>query len=262
MKQLMTMSCIFLDTPLLGEIELGMVVALLFIYVNIIIPFSILLKHPSIELLLVNIKLKHQNVTCGVYYKPPSAHQSDLGHLETAIEELLPSCSKSLLLMGDFNIDLINGNHHQLDSIQDKFGLKQVITVPTRSTSNTSSLIDHVYLSDQLSCQSFTIQPPLHGSDHNTILLSLNKPLPPPKKVHCRKIWLYKQADFETANSSLSRFPNVFLPVNDVDFHWCQWYNFFMTTISQNIPTKVIKLKQKNLPYLTQNLMMVIRKKI
>jgi len=42
------------------------------IYINETIPFSVILKHQSIELLLVEQKLRRKNITCGVFYRPPS----------------------------------------------------------------------------------------------------------------------------------------------------------------------------------------------
>ena len=68
------------------------------IFIHDSIIFSIRLMHSSIELLLVDLKFKHQSVTCGLYYRPPSSGVSDLHHLEATLEELPSSCSRSLLL--------------------------------------------------------------------------------------------------------------------------------------------------------------------
>lgn len=139
------------------------------------VQFTTHLKHPTIELLLVDLQVKPSKIVCGLCHRSPSSTQSDL---ETTLDELPPSCANSLMLMGDFNIDILSEDH-QLSSLEDKFGLKQVISAPTRTT---STLIDHMYLSDKLSHSSCAMQPPLEGSDHNSILLSLSKPLPPPRK--------------------------------------------------------------------------------
>ena len=143
----------------------------------------------------------------------------------------------------------------------DKFGLKQVVSAPTRSTQNSGTLIDHVYISDQLSCSSCTIQPPVHGSDHNATLLSLNRPSSATKKTFRRQVWLYKQADFQTANSLFQCFSSDSLPANDVDSLWTQWLDYFMTTTSQTIPSKVIK-PNHNLPYLTDDLVSAVWRKL
>ena len=59
--------------------------------------------------------------------------------------DLPPSCANSLLLMGDFNIDILSEVHLQLFSTEDKLGLKQVVSAPTRTTQSTNTLIDHMY---------------------------------------------------------------------------------------------------------------------
>ena len=182
------------------------------IFIHNSVQSTIHLKHPTIELLLLDLKLKSSKITCGLYYRPPSSTQSDLASLEATLDELPPSCAKSLLLLGDFNIDTLRGGHQQLSSIEDKFGLKQVVSPPTRTTQSTSTLINQVYLSDKISHSSCSIQPPVQGSEYNSILLSLRKPLPPPRKqIHCR-ILLYKDSDFDSANTTLQCFSSSSSP--------------------------------------------------
>ena len=50
-------------------------------------------------------------------------------------------------------------------------------------------------------------------------------------------------------------------PANDVDSLWTQWLDYFMTTMSQTIPSKVIK-QNHNLPYLADDLVSAIRRKL
>ena len=228
-------------------------------YIHDSVPFTVRLKHPSIELLLVNLKIKRKSIVCGLYYRPPSSNPSDLVNLESTLQEIPPAQSKSLLLLGDFNIDLLKSSSPALNSIVDKQGLTQVVTSPTRSTSTSATLIDHVYLSEELSHSSCNIAPPLHDSDHSSICLHLDTP-PPRLRKAVRKVWLYKQADFETANTTLQCLSSDSFPANDINSLWTQWYDFFMTTISQTIPSKVIK-RRHNLPFLTSQLTKAIRKK-
>ena len=228
-------------------------------YIHDSVSFTVRLKHPSIELMLVNLKIKRKSIVCGLYYRPPSSNPPDLANLESTLQEIPPAQSKSLLLLGDFNIDLLKSSSPALNSIVDKQGLTQVVTSPTRSTSTSATLIDHVYLSEELSHSSCNIAPPLHDSDHSSICLHLDTP-PPRLRKAVRKVWLYKQADFETANTTLQCLSSDSFPANDINSLWTQWYDFFMTTISQTIPSKVIK-RRHNLPFLTSQLTKAIRKK-
>ena len=44
-----------------------------------------------------------------------------------------------------------------------------------------------------------------------------------PKRHTCRKIWIYKRANFEEANTTLQSIPSYCLPASDVDSLWSQW---------------------------------------
>ena len=130
----------------------------------------------------------------------------------------------------------------------------------TRSTATTSTLIDHIYLSENLSYFSCSTEFPLHAFDHSTIHLCLTKPHPPTKKVIRRKVWLYKQADFESANAILQCLSSESFPANDINSLLSQWHDFYMTTMSQSIPSKVVK-SSSNLPYLSKDLVAATQKK-
>ena len=136
---------------------------------------------------------------CGVFYRSPSSKSSVLTVLESTLKAISPNRLTSLTLLGDFNIHQRNPDHPlqlHLHSIQDKLNLRQVVSEPTRSTISTDTLLDPSMLS---SCMT---EPPLDGSDHNSLRLDLRLS-PPHKKKVGRRVWLYKQANFESANNLL-----------------------------------------------------------
>ena len=146
-----------------------------------------------------------------------------------------------------------------LHSIRDKLNLHQVVSGPTRSTISTDTLIDLAYLSDPSMLTSCTIEPPLDGSDHNLLCLDLCLSPPRQKKVG-RRVWLYKQADFESANNLLLSTPSNIIQDNDVDNFWVKWRDLFLTTMNSCIPSKNIS-STRSLPYINCNLKRLIRKK-
>ena len=177
------------------------------LYIRDNLSFSLLFSHPSAELLVVELNLRHSSMLCGVFYLPPSSDGSDLSSVETALEQLSPSKLKSLTLLGDFNIDRSPSSRHPLlnniTSIEDKLGLKQIVTFPTRTTVTTESLIDHVYISEcqpHLPCIHL---PPLSGSDHDTLLVTLSNCQISYQRMKHLKVLLYNKADFERANETL-----------------------------------------------------------
>ena len=133
------------------------------IYIRDTIPYSVYISHDSIELLLVELKLKHGHLLCGVFYRSPSSKSSVLTILESTLEAIPPNRLTSLTLLGDFNIDQRNPDHPlqpHLHSIQDKLNLHQVVSEPTRSTISTDTLLDLAYLSDLSMLSSCTTEPP------------------------------------------------------------------------------------------------------
>ena len=140
------------------------------------IPCIVFLKHPTSKLLL--LELRKLNLLCGVFYHPPSSNSTPLVDLESALESLPPSKLRSILLVGDFNIDLKKPSPNpltpHLQTIQDKLCLKQIVSTSTftRSSGTLASLIDHVYLSEELPHSTSEVLPSLASSDHNIFSLS------------------------------------------------------------------------------------------
>ena len=106
-------------------------------------------KHKAYEGLLVKIGLENSTCLVGVVYRPPGRSMVEFN---VEIEELLlhiTKGTKNLILIGDFNIDLLKINEHKetnafyncLTSHQ----LIPTITRPTRITTDTSTLIENIF---------------------------------------------------------------------------------------------------------------------
>ena len=88
-----------------------------------------------------------------------------------------PSLYLNFLLIGDFNVNLLDTSstlYHSLHDILSSFNLLQVVEEPTRVAScGTASLIDLVLMSNPSSLQHCSVIPPLSNSDHNGVELSI-----------------------------------------------------------------------------------------
>ena len=84
----------------------------------------------------------------GILYRPPDQSKC-LDKLSTAMSET-DNFDDQVYILGDLNINLINNQKHTLSGIEryKEFcslnGLKQLLTLPTRITKNSMSLLDHV----------------------------------------------------------------------------------------------------------------------
>ena len=105
------------------------------IYVRNCLSATVVNLSTSIDLELLMIKIAFQSISLfvGVFYRPPHIADSLL-NLHTALESLNPTCFRYFVLLGDFNVNLLDQSHpllYQMTSIMNSFGLHQLITEPT-----------------------------------------------------------------------------------------------------------------------------------
>ena len=161
------------------------------IYIHDSIRFHSISRHHSIELLSLDLSLPSTNLTCCLFYRPPS---SDCTTLEEFVDILPPTKTSNLLLLGDFNFHSSpSTNNPVLLSIKAKHDLQQTITTPTRVSKSSSTTIDHVYVSSHLTC-SYSTFSSLSSINHSVLLVSLCNVKPPLPKPLKRNIWLYQRS--------------------------------------------------------------------
>ena len=114
---------------------------------------SIFIPH-IIETIFIEIEMEKQNnVVLGIIYRPNTLPKADLDIFTKSITDILYLINdekKSLVLAGDFNIDLLKFESHSKtnDFLEDMFaeGVLLIITKPTRITEHSATLIDHIYV--------------------------------------------------------------------------------------------------------------------
>ena len=148
------------------------------------IPTASILRHPTLELLFVKFTLKHGPLSIGLYYRPPSSVHS-LTEFEQFLESLNPNKLKSAVFLSDLNINLLSQSPLSQDILSTMlaFHLHQVVSEPTRVSSSTSPLIDHVYFSDTSLVNSCFTTPAIGNSDHLSITTILSRHTAPPLKI-------------------------------------------------------------------------------
>ena len=138
--------------------------------------------HQSIFHKLIRRDRMRQGGGVAIYVKITLSFLRALDYLENLLAEYNWATHDHSVLIGDFNVDLDQSNSPtvtNLAEITSSFGLTQLVNSPTRITTNSSTTIDHVYVSDASICSDLSVTDPLGNSDHNTIsvTLILTKPL-------------------------------------------------------------------------------------
>ena len=108
---------------------------------------------------------KKSNIIVGVIYRDPSMDLTDLNcnYLNQLLENISKE-KKSIFLIGDFNVNLLNYNEHNqtnefLDSLASKSFIPLILQ-QTRTTSHCDTLIDNIF--------SYVIDPDIISSNLTT----------------------------------------------------------------------------------------------
>ena len=154
---------------------------------------------PHLELITVSTHYRNVNFCFSLFYRPPSSSSSILLMLQNYLESLIISRFTCFLLIGDFNINVLDSSQFALvDYFCNVLGLTQVVNQPTHIYHGLChSLIDLALVSDMSYFSKCELIPPLSNSDHLGIKLELKtklrsqvKPLQPQ-----RTIWRYSLGD-------------------------------------------------------------------
>ena len=164
---------------------------------------------------------------------------------------------KEVMFRGDFNIDMLTENESSAGSIYslsnfcDQFCLTNTISVPTRVTASTKTLLDVILVSHpERFVSSGTLR--LGISDHDLIYVVRKQGLPKPnvRSIEYRSM---KNFDEPAFLSSLSNIlwdtAYTFDGVNDI---WCHWKSLLKQVIDHYAPLncKRVNLKSNHLPWI------------
>ena len=109
------------------------------------------------ETICIEIKYSNRSILLTSVYRPPNNDSDSIQHWLSNMEESMYkiySENKPTILMGDINIDIMSDKKDKLQeswiSLTTNIQLNQIIKEPTRVTNTSETLIDHIYVSDDL----------------------------------------------------------------------------------------------------------------
>ena len=114
-------------------------------------------KDENLELLTADIKLlKSPKINVGVVYRPPDSNAQWITDFEERIDDMSTAGTEQVT-MGDLNIDEMKSSSFK--TMMEVCGFPQLISEPTRVTSSSSTLIDHIYVNQPISYSSRGVIP-------------------------------------------------------------------------------------------------------
>ncbi len=204
----------------------------------------------QIETIWVEILDKHQShfLICN-FYRPPQSKKCFFDILHSQIEKA-QEYGLPLFLLGDLNVDLLNAANPNLPEIskwQKSFDLVQLIASPTRITTSSSTLIDHIYCSNLKNVIEAKSRP-CHFSDHNMIYCRIKRSddkISKPTTTRLRRD--YKKISDDNLIMFFSNVHwNDFYSKNDVNQKWLWLQNLLLSARDSLAPGHIVRIQQRH----------------
>lgn len=223
----------------------------LLLYISESIQFKRLyhLEQYQIESIWIEISIKHSSsIILGFIYRHPDENINWIDNFTSMIDAVLLE-SKDYFILGDFNIDLLKSNKTWTDRVQ-LCNLEQLITIPTRVTATSSTLIDHIYVSNKAHIIEVCV--PVYGcSDHFPVCMTWKKkgvkiPKPGHKTISYRSYSKFNEKNFlqDLIESTLQNVYNFSNPEDALN----SWYNTFMFIYDKHVPIVTRRVKHYSKP--------------
>ncbi|PFX19591.1 hypothetical protein AWC38_SpisGene16000 [Stylophora pistillata] len=159
----------------------------------------------------------------------------------------------TLVLTGDLNLDRLRPERTEgkiLLSLEDDYGLECLIKDPTRIMPTSETLLDVILTNKpELFKASGVLNPEM--SDHHLVYGIMKHRV----SQHERKVVTFrstKTLDVEKLNEDLSCAPwNVIDTFNTLDEKYLFWESLFNTIVEKHMPTKRVRFRKVDVPYMT-----------
>ena len=226
------------------------------------------------ETIVAEVRLKRKKIFILLSYRSPSDNSLQLSSYCTKLQGILDKINEEkpslIILSGDFNArsplfwehDDENAPGKKLSEFMITNGLEQIIKEATHfPRDNIETCLDLV-LTDRPNTflHSGVIPSPDPRCKHHiiTTTISFSVPCPPP---YYRKIWRYKLASGEDIrnNFRLIDWQHLFHDAS-VDDMVCIFNSTFLNIMGQYIPNKVIRVDDRDAPWITPEVKTAIRK--
>ena len=221
------------------------------------------------DCLFIQVNRKPNDIVIGVISRSPSHNTIPaLNEFILDVYNKINQENRKLVITGDFNINLLSSNTNAeigrfLDSLI-SYNLIPKITVPTRITLNSATLIDHIYSNiNKEQCLAGTLTADI--SDHlcNFIFIDTSK-----IKKHQPSTVQYRQItdeNLQKLNDKLSQHDwNSIYILDDPDIAYNNFINIYQEYLDDCMPIKLCKfnrLKHKIEPWITKGLIKSLKTK-
>lgn len=251
----------------------------LLLYIKEDIPFKVRTDlTPDLEMCWVEIVVSRKRLLLGSGYRSPCNEMQLNSSIDNFNSKLKAGLDKAvsekrydvIAYTGDFNSrstlfypldrDTYAGN--ALYNTNSQLGFEQLIHEPTRITTTSKTCIDLAFTNTPGFVYSSEVLPPVGGSDHCATLLIFDLDTLVPGTASNKKTWKYSDCDINVLNTSIAEVDWLGLfaenNVNTITLEFC---STLLNVFSQCIPTKIRKIKKKDMPWMTEEIRRALNKR-
>jgi hypothetical protein len=245
------------------------------IYVSDRMPYSRRKQYEidELELLWIEIELGNKKIFVGSCYRPNGQNAGEvalfMSNFQDSLARVFRRNPSSIIIMGDFNdVCTVWESDHRGSELGLKLydyinanDLHQTVLDPTHISPEYANILDLLITDSPGYLTKQALLPPL-GSRHQIVSAEFRIQYRR-DKVYTREIWSYKHGDFIGLIDELLNTPwrvgfELFEDIDDIaDF----WEKSFMEASRSKIPNRIIKVRPKDKPWITNLVKMHIRKR-
>ena len=232
------------------------------------------LRSSEEEHIWLNVNINNLKMFIAVYYRPPN-HDSD--HTSRFIEDFQEQIQNVYLfqpdyvfITGDFNDRRFDWSDKHVNSdLKNTFydflrgnGLYQLVNIPTYITERSRPTLLDLFITDAPHLvKNCYVDPPVGSCHHCPIYTEIKLKLIN-ELSYTRKIWLFKNANFENLNDYILGLPWYdVLDDGNVNTNVENFYKIFMDVCSYFIPNKCVQIRPRDKPWMTGHIRRLLRKR-
>jgi hypothetical protein len=217
------------------------------------------LKVANLEAVWVETKLKQDKLLVGSFYRPPNADVQYWNLINESIEKANNTNIKYIVL-GDFNTNWLDRPSPHLLNLINIYGLKQLISDPTRITINSATCLDLILTQSEQMVARTEVLPNL-CSDHSIPCVYLRQ-AKPKYTTFKRTLYNYKKLDNNRFRDLLSNVNwNYIFNNGSINESVASFTDTLLGIAKQCMPVKQVTVRTNDAPWITDEIKMLIFEK-
>lgn len=219
------------------------------------------LEVDALEVLWTEVKVHRGKsvLVCSVYRSPTGGCFGNFVEQFSVMLENAVLEGKEIIVLGDLNVNLLvdsPANRH-MTSVCRELKLTQMISVPTRITENSRTLIDHVYVTNpQGFSESGCIDVGI--SDHLMVFTIKKGDQSCGHKIH--KARSFKRCEVDAMLADLKAAPWK-CDATDINHRWSHWKEVFLNVVDRHAPIVSCRIRRDTPPWLSSDCRKLMKKR-